>query len=217
MQKITNYHHRQNPVTAVIPAYNEANHIGSLLDVLSQVRTLTHIIVVDDGSTDDTPDVVRSFCKRDARIQLVCLSDNQGKGGAVLAGAQVSKNDLIVFLDAGLIELHPENVLALIEPVGNGKCSNAWHLHSRTFANRLDSLANAVSQRSALLEMEPVPVYTRPGSLPLGRGGSPQPACLAKPTQIPCGSLAQRHPRYAPGKDDRYRGILVACSNVGGH
>jgi len=123
MQKISNYPHRQNPVTAVIPAYNEANHIGSLLDVLFQVRTLTQIIVVDDGSTDDTQDVVRSFCKRDARIQLVCLSDNQGKGGAVLAGAQVSKNDLIVFLDADLIELHPENVLALIEPVSNGKCS----------------------------------------------------------------------------------------------
>ena len=60
---------------------------------------------------------------RDARIQLVCLSANQGKGGAMLAGAQVSNNDLIVFLDADLIGLHPENVLALIEPVNNGKCS----------------------------------------------------------------------------------------------
>ena len=60
---------------------------------------------------------------RDARIQLVCLSANQGKGGAMLAGAQVSDNDLIVFLDADLIGLHPENVLALIEPVSNGTCS----------------------------------------------------------------------------------------------
>ena len=107
---------------------------------------------------------------RDARIQLVCLSANQGKGGAMLAGAQVSDNDLIVFLDADLIGLHPENVLTLIEPVSNGKCSDAWHIHSRTFPNRLDSLANTVSQRSALFEMEPVPVYTRPGSIPLGRG-----------------------------------------------
>ena len=123
MQKITNYPHLQNPVTAVIPAYNEANHIGSLLDVLYQVKKLTQIIVVDDGSTDDTPDVVRSFCKRDARIQLVCLSANQGKGGAMLAGAQVSDNDLIVFLDADLIGLHPKHVLALIEPVSNGTCS----------------------------------------------------------------------------------------------
>lgn len=123
MQKITNYHHRQNPVTVVIPAYNEAIHIGSLIDVLFQVKTLTQIIVVDDGSTDDTPDVVRSLYKRDERIQLVCLSANQGKGGAMLAGAQVSDNDLIVFLDADLIGLHPENVLALIELVSNGTSS----------------------------------------------------------------------------------------------
>lgn len=114
---------RERPVTAIIPAYNEAQHIGTLLDVLCQVGVLSEIIVVDDCSTDTTAEIVRTYCHQNGRIRLVSLPFNLGKGGALAAGAQASKNDLLVFLDADLFDLQPRHILDLIEPVRSGVCN----------------------------------------------------------------------------------------------
>lgn len=113
---------QSEPVTVVIPAYNEEKWIGHILDVLGQVTELTQIIVVDDGSTDKTAAILYECQQLDRRIHLVRLPVNCGKGGAMLAGANASHNDLIVFLDADLIGLGPEHILALIEPVQLGRC-----------------------------------------------------------------------------------------------
>lgn len=110
-----------HPVTAIIPAYNEAATIASLLDVLIQVPLLSEIIVVDDHSTDATREIVRMHALRDERIRLVSLPVNLGKGGALAAGAKERNNDLVVFLDADLVNVQPIHILNLIEPVQNGK------------------------------------------------------------------------------------------------
>lgn len=112
----------QEPVTAVIPAYNEEAYIGEILDVLRSVESLTQIIVVDDCSTDETAAIVQAQSDVDERVQLLALPANQGKAGAVVTGANASRNDLIVCLDADLIGLRPENVLDLIEPVRSFGC-----------------------------------------------------------------------------------------------
>jgi hypothetical protein len=108
--------------TAIIPAYNEAATIASLLDVLIQVSHFSEIIVVDDHSTDATREIVRGYCLRDERIRLVCLPVNLGKGGALAAGADESNNDLVVFLDADLVALQPAHILDLMEPLQSGAC-----------------------------------------------------------------------------------------------
>ena len=110
----------QEAATVIIPAYNEEKHVGAVLEVLRYVDQLSQIIVVDDGSTDSTAVVVNYLRQRDPRIELLCMSDNQGKAGAMVAGAEASRNDLIVFLDADLIGLQPGNLRALIEPVQSG-------------------------------------------------------------------------------------------------
>jgi len=114
---------RYEPVTAVIPAYNEAQQIACVIEVLCQINDLLQINVVDDSSSDNTSDVVRSYCARDPRLHLLRLPTNRGKGGAMTVGADASASDLIVFLDADLVGLRSEHVLALIEPVRNGVCS----------------------------------------------------------------------------------------------
>jgi len=121
LQGKTDLIHRDRPVSAIIPAYNEAEHISSLLDVLCKVRAISEIIVVDDASTDDTAQIVRTLGDMDARILLASLPANLGKGGAMASGAQASQNDLILFLDADLIHLETRHVLALIEPVQSGR------------------------------------------------------------------------------------------------
>lgn len=114
---------RYEPVAAVISAYNESRYIANVLDVICQVPDLMQIIVVDDASEDNTSEVIQPYCERDPRVRLLRLPTNRGKGGAMTAGADASASDLIAFLDADLVGLRVEHVLALIEPVQNGVCS----------------------------------------------------------------------------------------------
>jgi GT2 family glycosyltransferase len=102
---------------AVLPAYNEAGNIGRVLEVLRQVGQLTEIIVVDDGSQDGTAEVVRQESRLDPRIRLLVHPVNSGKGEALFTGWRATQASSILMLDADLINLKPEHVLALIEPV----------------------------------------------------------------------------------------------------
>lgn len=113
----------QARVTAIIPAYNEAEHIKRVLDPLCRTPLLEEIIVVDDGSVDDTAVIVSTYCRQDDRVRLISLPRNQGKGGAVMAGIQASHTDLILLLDADLINLRPAHVAALIQPVRQRQCA----------------------------------------------------------------------------------------------
>ena len=115
--------HHKEPVTAIIPAYNEEKHVGNVLRALCAIDQIDQIIVVDDGSTDGTGVVVNYLSLQDPRLELLRLSDNRGKAGAMVAGTNARKNDLIVFLDADLIGLRPDNIVALIEPVQSGHCA----------------------------------------------------------------------------------------------
>jgi glycosyltransferase involved in cell wall biosynthesis len=110
-------------MTAVIPAFNEANHIQRVLDPLRHTPQLSEIIVVDDGSADDTAVVVTACRAADERIQLISLPRNVGKGGAIMAGIQASSSDLLVLLDADLIDLRPSHLRALVQPVQQHHCA----------------------------------------------------------------------------------------------
>lgn len=99
-------------ITAIIPAYNEEQTIGSVLDCLINVEKVTQIIVVSDGSTDDTAEVASTY-----DIELINLTENVGKGGAMKAGIERCTNDYILFLDADLIGLTEQHVSDLIMPV----------------------------------------------------------------------------------------------------
>jgi glycosyltransferase involved in cell wall biosynthesis len=107
-------------MTAVLPAYNEAQTLGAVLMALLPVAQVNQILVVDDGSTDGTDDVVRSQCALDPRLRLIRLERNAGKAQAMLTGAVHARHDLILFLDADLIGLDTGHIRALIEPVARG-------------------------------------------------------------------------------------------------
>lgn len=108
-------------VAAVIPAYNEEKRIAPVLKALAETDDITEIIVVSDGSTDGTYEVASSMPK----VRAVQLSSNRGKGGAMLAGANLAKADALVFFDADLTSLTPEHVRTLIGPVQSGEVDMA--------------------------------------------------------------------------------------------
>lgn len=102
-------------IIAIIPAFNEAKTLGGVLSVLVRVPVIEEIIVVNDGSTDSTDEVAKQY-----NVRLVSLAENRGKGGAIKAGLDRSRADVILFLDADLIGLRTEHVEQLLSPVMNG-------------------------------------------------------------------------------------------------
>jgi glycosyltransferase involved in cell wall biosynthesis len=118
-------------LTAIVPAYNEVGRIGQVVSVLCQVNELDELIVVDDGSTDGTGDeAIRASCG-DIRVSILRLSENHGKGQALLAAWEATQAPFLLLLDADLMHLKPYHVGALIEPVLAGKADMTMGLFYR--------------------------------------------------------------------------------------
>lgn len=103
-------------VAAVVPAYNEIDRISIVLEAISSAKLVDEIIVVSDGSTDGTFDLVSTM----QGIKAIELEKNLGKGGAMRAGAENTDADIILFLDADLIGMDGDKVDAIIEPIFEG-------------------------------------------------------------------------------------------------
>lgn len=99
-------------VACIIPAYNEEKTIGDVLKTLQGIDMIDRIIVVSDGSTDNTVKIARSY-----DIDVIELKENHGKGGALKIGIDRVEEDVILFLDADLIGLKSNHVIELITPV----------------------------------------------------------------------------------------------------
>lgn len=90
----------------VLPAYNEAERIAATLDkVLRYARQpggTTEIIVVNDGSSDSTAEIVREYALRQPALRLIENPGNRGKGFSVRNGILHARGDLLLFSDADL-------------------------------------------------------------------------------------------------------------------
>lgn len=92
-------------VSLVIPAHNEAENLRRTLPQFRawQSPAFTEIIIVDDGSRDDTGECVRRSAAEDPRVKLIALPRNTGKGAALKAGILAAASDVIFYTDADLI------------------------------------------------------------------------------------------------------------------
>ncbi|MFC4768824.1 glycosyltransferase family 2 protein [Effusibacillus consociatus] len=111
--------------TLIIPAYNEAANLPHVLCVVKDMDCFYEIIVVDDGSSDQTAEVANSF-----GVRVIRLEQNQGKGGAIAAGLRASETPFLTLLDADLIGLQPHHVEALGQPVLNGEAAMSMGIFS---------------------------------------------------------------------------------------
>ena len=97
-------------ISAIIPAYNEAENIINVLKPLRQVPAIKEIIVMSDGSSDETAQLVRDF----GGAKVIELPKNVGKTWAVFRGVTEAEHSTILFCDADLINLKDYHVSDLI-------------------------------------------------------------------------------------------------------
>jgi glycosyltransferase involved in cell wall biosynthesis len=104
--------------TCLIPAYNEAARIGPVLDVVLALPLLSAVIVIDDGSTDETQAIARA-----KGAQVLRTPGNLGKTRALALGFKQVTTSHVVLIDADLTGLTAAALTALLTPVLSGAAS----------------------------------------------------------------------------------------------
>lgn len=99
-------------ITAIIAAYNEEKTIEKVLIEVKKVKLINKIIVVSDGSIDRTAEIARNL-----EVEVVELTENIGKGGALKKGIDLCESDIILLLDADLMGLTTQHIEDLLAPV----------------------------------------------------------------------------------------------------
>jgi len=150
-------------LSVIIPVYNEVESIREIVRRVQKVRMADEIIIVDDGSTDGTRDLL---AKLDGRrgLRVIFHERNQGKGSAVRAGISQARGDVLLIQDADL-EYDPHDYPSLLKPIADGvadvvygsrflggprRVTMFWHM----IANHLLTLTTNLLYDTILSDME---------------------------------------------------------------
>lgn len=148
-------------LSVIVPTYNEAATVGLTLKRLIKQSIVSQIVVVDDGSTDQTAAVVSKIS--DKRIRLIRHDKNQGKGAAIKTGLVEVIGDYVLIQDADL-EYDPRDISLLVQPIIDKKAAVVygsrftgphknmffWHM----LGNKLLSLLVNILFNTTLSDME---------------------------------------------------------------
>jgi glycosyltransferase involved in cell wall biosynthesis len=123
-------------ISIVVPTFNESATIEKLIDRLheSLVGLRYEVIIIDDGSTDGTSDVVRKLSG--GSIRSFCHSRNQGKGAALRTAFEHVAGEIVVVQDADL-EYDPKDIPTLLQPILEGHADVVFGSRFRGQAQRV--------------------------------------------------------------------------------
>jgi len=151
-------------LSVVIPVYNEIHTFEELLSRVEAVELADEIIVVDDGSTDGTRELLNELEPQHPLMKVVLHERNSGKGAAVRTGFKTATKDLILIQDADL-EYDPRDYPALLKPIQEGmadvvygsrflgaprRSTMFWHM----VANKMLTFMTNILYNSILSDME---------------------------------------------------------------
>ncbi|MCA9881797.1 MAG: glycosyltransferase family 2 protein [Anaerolineae bacterium] len=152
-------------LAVIVPCYNEADNISEVLNRVLAVELADEIIIVDDGSTDGTLDVLHELqTKNIPNLRILYHERNKGKGAALVTGFKAAESDIILIQDADF-EYDPREYPILLKPIYEGitpivygsrflggprKAMNFWNM----VANKMLTLATNVLYNAILSDME---------------------------------------------------------------
>lgn len=110
-------------ISIVVPIYNEQENIpilyGQLVKVMDKVGQPFEIIFVNDGSEDESPEILNAICEKDSRAKALHFGRNFGQTAAFMAGFDFAKGRVIIPIDADL-QNDPEDIPLLLEKLEEG-------------------------------------------------------------------------------------------------
>jgi glycosyltransferase involved in cell wall biosynthesis len=158
-------HERKLTLSVVIPCYNEIKTIEEVLGRVEAVGLANEIIIVDDGSTDGSRELLsRIKAENRPNIKILFHEHNQGKGAALVTGFAAASSDVLLIQDADL-EYDPREYPILLKPIEEGiarvvygsrflggprKAMNFWHM----VGNKMLTLTTNVLYNAILSDME---------------------------------------------------------------
>ncbi len=159
-------------LSIIVPAYNEEKTIQEILKRVHQIDlddVKKEIIVVDDGSKDNTLKLAKESAKSFKEIRVIEHKKNKGKGSAVATGIKAATGDIIIIQDADL-EYNPQDIPRLIAPIIKKRFRVVYGTRLRTkpvffgenrtpliihyFGNKFLSLLTSVLYGSWITDME---------------------------------------------------------------
>jgi glycosyltransferase involved in cell wall biosynthesis len=158
--------HGQPLVSVIVPAYNEAATLEGVVHRVASLPLNTEIIVVDDGSADETPAILRRLTETGTRgLRHVRHETNRGKSAAVRTGIGESRGDIVLIQDADL-EYDPQDIPGLLAPIFEGHADVVYgtrlrggqpqraHLFWHYVGNRFLTLLTNVLYNTTISDME---------------------------------------------------------------
>lgn len=146
-------YHFKGRLSVIMPVYNEADTITEIVKKVEEVELDKEIIIVDDGSTDGTRDIIRQLPYDN--VKKIYHHENLGKGAAIRTAIPHVTGDIVVFQDADL-EYDPREYLELIQPIADGFADAVfgsrlsggrpqrvfmfWHLIGNRFLNLITNI-----------------------------------------------------------------------------
>jgi glycosyltransferase involved in cell wall biosynthesis len=152
-------------VSIIVPALDEARTIERVLHRLHDLPWDREVLVVDDGSTDDTAAIVEGLAGAMPEVRLLRHERNRGKGAAVRTGIEACTGDFVVVQDADL-EYDPDDLPKLLQPLFDGVADAVYgtrlrggepqraHLFWHYLGNRFLSLLTNVLYNTTISDME---------------------------------------------------------------
>ncbi len=132
-------------LSIVLPAKNEALNIGSVLDKIKEIHSTAEIIVVNDGSSDNTLNIAK-----ESGAKVITHPYSQGNGASIKTGARNAQGEVIVFMDADG-QHKPEDIGLLLNKLNEGYDMVIGARHNDTQASFIRKLGNNFYNRLASL------------------------------------------------------------------
>lgn len=107
-------------VSVVVPVFNEQDTLAQVVGRVLHVPNILEILIVDDGSNDNTPKVIRQLVETHSSVKALRLERNMGKTAALKAGFAATQGDIVIVQDADL-EYDPNEMEDVFRPIQEGR------------------------------------------------------------------------------------------------